>query len=116
MVGLRGQRDAEKRGAARIPGGVRTGGERRMGEGSDSGSGREAGLARTAAAGSGASAAGEEDARMEGDEWRGSSGVLELVAEAGWSSSRMEKGQRDEEDACGMEGWEAAGWGWWGEV
>lgn len=53
---------------------------------------------------------------MEGGEWRGSSGVLEPAAEAGWSSSRTEKGRRDEEGACGMEGWEAAGWGWWGEA
>lgn len=67
-MGLQGQRDAEKTGAARIPGGVRMGDEWRMEEGSDSGSGREAGLARTAAAGSGASAAGEEGARMEGGE------------------------------------------------
>lgn len=40
---------------------------------------------------------------MEGGEWRGSSGVLEPAAEAGWSSSRTEKGRRDEEGACGME-------------
>lgn len=49
---------------------------------------------------------------MEGDESRGSSEVLKRVAEASWSSSRTEKGRRDEEGACGTEQWGAAGWGW----
>lgn len=47
---------------------------------------------------------------MEDDELRGSSEVLKQVGEASWSSLRMEKGQRDEEGACGMEQWGAEGW------
>lgn len=80
-----------------------------MGEGSDSVSAREAGLVKTAMVGFEASAAKEEGVQMEGDELRGSSEVLKQVAEAGWSSLRMEMGQRDEEGACGMEQWGAEG-------
>jgi len=82
-----------------------------VGEGSDSASVQEAGLAKTAAVGFEASAAKEEGAQMADDELRGNSEVLKQVVEASWSSWRMEKGQRDEEGACGMEQWGAEGLG-----